>query len=144
MTNLPTAALMPGWGWLLVAVGAALLALAGIWLLARSARAEGRVLVRRVARLPWGAKLRLAAGLWHDRRVPLVARLVLPALVLYLAMPVDVIPDFIPVIGYLDDALVLLAGVGLLLRVTPRAVLEEHLLALEGGPVIDQEGGITS
>jgi len=140
MVIVPAMVLMPWWGWLAAAVGAALLVLAGGWLLARFARAEGRALVQRVARLPFRAKLQLAGGLWRDGRVPLAARLVLPALVLYLAMPIDVIPDVIPVVGYLDDVLVLAAGLGLLLRLTPRSVLEEHLLALEGGPVIDQEG----
>lgn len=140
MVIVPATVLMPWWGWIAAAVAAALLMLAGGWLLARSARAEGRALVQRVAHLPFRAKLQLAGGLWRDGRVPLVARLVLPALVLYLAMPIDIIPDVIPVVGYLDDVLVLAAGLGLLLRLTPRSVLEEHLLALEGGPVIDLEG----
>jgi uncharacterized membrane protein YkvA (DUF1232 family) len=49
-------------------------------------------------------------------------------------MPLDIIPDFIPVIGHLDDVLVLLVGVAVLLRFTPRAVLEEHLARLEAAP----------
>jgi uncharacterized membrane protein YkvA (DUF1232 family) len=61
-----------------------------------------------------------------DKRVPLCARLILPALILYLAMP-DIIPDFIPMIGYLDDVIVLVVGVKMLLRVAPRSVLEEHI-----------------
>ena len=60
-----------------------------------------------------------------------LVRVIPPALVVYLAMPLDVIPDFIPVIGHLDDVLVLLLGVAVLLRFTPRAVLEEHVARLE-------------
>ncbi|MDO8612474.1 MAG: DUF1232 domain-containing protein [Dehalococcoidia bacterium] len=82
-------------------------------------------------RLPLRDKLRLALALMREPRIPLLVRAVPPALVLYLAMPLDVIPDFIPVIGHLDDALVLLLGIAVLLRFTPRAVLEEHVARLE-------------
>lgn len=115
----------------MVALGGMALLIAAALVLARRGRREGQALVKRVMRLPLRAKLRLALGLVGDRRVPWLARLLLPALVLYLAMPVDIIPDFIPVIGYLDDALVLVIGVSLFLRLTPRSVLEEHLTALE-------------
>jgi uncharacterized membrane protein YkvA (DUF1232 family) len=53
------------------------------------------------------------------------------ALVLYLAMPLDLIPDFIPVIGHLDDLLIVLIGAGLLLRSIPRYVIEEHVSRYE-------------
>ncbi|HLB27311.1 MAG TPA: DUF1232 domain-containing protein [Dehalococcoidia bacterium] len=46
-------------------------------------------------------------------------------------MPLDIIPDFVPVIGHLDDALVLLIGIALVLRFTPRGVLEEQVERLE-------------
>ncbi len=135
------AALLPWWGWLLVSIaGALLILLLAAWVVARTARREGRALVKRVMRLPLRAKFRLAWALFTERRVPLVARLLLPALVLYLASPLDIIPDFIPVIGYADDALVLVVGLGLLLRLTPREVLEEHLLALEGGQAHENPG----
>jgi uncharacterized membrane protein YkvA (DUF1232 family) len=88
-------------------------------------------LARRVAALPLRRKARLAWRLLADRRVPLLARAVLPAVVLYLAMPLDLIPDFIPVVGYLDDLLVILGAAWLFLRLVPAAVLEEHVAALE-------------
>ncbi len=138
--------LVPWWGWLLVALGVLALLANALVLLAWRGRREGQALVKRVMRLPLRAKLRLAFGLMGDGRVPWVARLLLPALVLYLASPLDIIPDFIPVIGYLDDALVMLAGVSLFLRLTPRDVLEEHLSALEeksraGSRRADADGG---
>jgi len=88
-------------------------------------------LARRVVALSLGRKVRLARRLLADRRVPLLARAVLPAVVLYLAMPLDIVPDFIPVVGYLDDLLVILGAVWLLLRLVPAAVLEEQVAALE-------------
>jgi uncharacterized membrane protein YkvA (DUF1232 family) len=97
----------------------------------RHGDAAGRALVERTLRLPLRHKLRLALALVREPRIPLLVRAVPPALVLYLAMPLDIIPDFIPVIGHLDDALVLLLGVAMLLRLTPRAVLEEHVARLE-------------
>ncbi len=89
-------------------------------------------LARRVAALSLHRKGRLAWRLLGDRRVPLRARAILPAVVLYLAMPLDLVPDFIPVVGYLDDLLVVLAAAWLFLRLAPAGVLEEHVAALEG------------
>jgi uncharacterized membrane protein YkvA (DUF1232 family) len=92
---------------------------------------EERALVRRIVRLPLRSKLRLALALARDLRIPLVVRAIPPGLVLYLATPIDLIPDFIPVIGHLDDMVILIVGVGLLLRFTPRDVLEDHVARLE-------------
>jgi uncharacterized membrane protein YkvA (DUF1232 family) len=89
-------------------------------------------LVRRAAALSLRRKLCLAWRLLADRRVPLLARAILPLLVLYLAMPLDLIPDFIPGLGYLDDVLIVLAAAWLFLRLVPAGVLEEQVAALEG------------
>jgi len=48
----------------------------------------------------------LVTGLAHDPRVPRRRKLLLLALVGYLALPFDLVPDFIPIAGQLDDALV--------------------------------------
>ena len=51
----------------------------------------------------------------------------------YLALPLDLIPDFVPVVGYLDDLLlVMLLVAWLLLRALPDDVVEEQVGALEG------------
>lgn len=124
------------WLWLAALVGSVTLALGlGAWLLYRSASPEARALIGRLARLPLRRKLSLAAALVRDGRIPLLARAIPALLVLYLAMPLDLIPDFIPVIGHLDDLLALAVGVGLLLRFTPRGVLEEQLVRLEPSSV---------
>jgi uncharacterized membrane protein YkvA (DUF1232 family) len=92
---------------------------------------ETKSLIKRITRLPFSRKVRLALALVRDRRLPLRARLIPPGLILYLAMPIDIIPDFIPVLGYMDDVIVMVVGVTFLLRLTPRPVIEEHLHSLE-------------
>ncbi len=73
----------------------------------------------------------MIASLLADRAVPRGAKLALAAVAVYLASPVDLIPDFIPIVGYLDDVLVaaiVLDGVlnyldrSLLLRYWPGSV----------------------
>jgi uncharacterized membrane protein YkvA (DUF1232 family) len=48
---------------------------------------------------------RMLASLAADRDVPTSAKVVLAALAVYLVSPIDLVPDFIPWLGYLDDAL---------------------------------------
>ncbi len=123
---------MPLWAWPLVvaAIAAVVLGVAGWWFV-RSLAGETKALAKRVGRLPWRAKASLAWALFRDRRVPLWLRAIIPALVLYLASPIDIIPDFIPVVGHLDDLAVVALAAGLLIRYTPPAVLEDQLQRLE-------------
>jgi uncharacterized membrane protein YkvA (DUF1232 family) len=60
-----------------------------------------------------------------DPRVPRRAKLVLALLIPYLAMPFDLVPDFIPVVGYVDDALLVAAGIAYAMRSTPAEVVRE-------------------
>ncbi len=127
----------------LIAAGAALLLLALVAAYAgwRVYRSGQRALARRIGRLRWRDRLALGAALCGDPRVPAWARIVAVALVLYIAMPLDIVPDFIPVLGQLDDVLVLMVGAGLLLRSIPRAVLEEHIGRLEAERAAKASGG---
>jgi uncharacterized membrane protein YkvA (DUF1232 family) len=88
-------------------------------------------LVRRLQALPARSKLRLAWRLLGDRRMPVLVKAVIPALVAYLLMSLDIIPDFIPVIGQLDDLLLIALAVGLVFRFAPVELLEEHIRRLE-------------
>jgi uncharacterized membrane protein YkvA (DUF1232 family) len=90
-------------------------------------RSDERSLVRRIGKLRMRDKLALGGDIFRDPRVPLWARFVAIALVAYLASPIDLLPDFIPVVGFLDDFLIALVGAGLLLRAVPRSVVEEHV-----------------
>src|SRR5437870_1131004 len=101
---------------LLVLAGTMLVVAITAFLLWRRATKRTRDLAKRVQRLPLRAKLRLAKALMEDQRIPRRARLIPAAFVLYLAMPLDLVPDFIPVLGQLDDVLVLAVGVALLAR----------------------------
>lgn len=109
-----------------------ILLLAAGYIAWRVYRSDDRSLARRIGRLSIRDKLALGRALFGDRRVPIGARVIAIALAIYLASPLDIIPDFIPVLGVLDDLVVVLAGVGLLLRVVPREVVEDHVQRFEG------------
>jgi hypothetical protein len=68
---------------------------------------------------------RLILRLMLDRRVPLKLKLLLPAAVVYIISPIDLAPDFIPILGRIDDLLALLLAGLLLILLTPRDVLME-------------------
>lgn len=61
----------------------------------------------------------------RDPRTPFYARLFAGLVVAYAFSPIDLIPDFIPVLGYLDDLLIVPLGIGLALRMIPKPVLIE-------------------
>ena len=88
-------------------------------------------LARRIAKLEFGDKISLAGSLFTDPRIPMVTRIVGVALVVYLASPIDLIPDFIPFIGLIDDLLIVMIGAGFILRTIPRSVIEEHVKRFE-------------
>ncbi len=83
--------------------------------------------------LPIRTKLTFAWRMFRDPGVPMGAKVVMPAVLVYLASPIDIIPDFIPVLGQLDDLLVLFLGLGIVLWLTPRHVVEDLLFDVEGG-----------
>ena len=116
---------------LLGALVALLVLLIAAWWVMRRARREVRALASRVYRLPWRSKLALAGTLMRDERLPLGLRLIPPLLIVYLALPLDIVPDFIPVIGQLDDVLVLIVGGALLVKFAPVGILEERISELE-------------
>jgi uncharacterized membrane protein YkvA (DUF1232 family) len=62
---------------------------------------------------------------YRDPRVPWVAKALAGLLVAYAFSPIDLIPDFIPILGYLDDLIILPLGIALVLRLIPAQVMQE-------------------
>jgi uncharacterized membrane protein YkvA (DUF1232 family) len=75
---------------------------------------------------------RLAFRLLRDERVPTMAKLVLPAALLYVASPLDVLPDLIPLVGQVDDIGILVLSVLAFIKLCPRHLVAEHEAALDG------------
>src|SRR5689334_8800414 len=68
------------------------------------------------------------AALWlaaHDPRVPFGAKLVAGATAAYALSPIDLIPDFIPVLGYVDDLILVPFGVWLAIKLVPAELMAE-------------------
>jgi uncharacterized membrane protein YkvA (DUF1232 family) len=77
----------------------------------------------------WARALkRMALALWiatRDARTPLLAKFVALATSAYAFSPIDLIPDFVPVLGLLDDLLLVPAGLWLAMRSIPPALMDE-------------------
>ncbi len=71
----------------------------------------------------------------RDPRCPWPARVVGLAVAAYALSPIDLIPDFIPVIGLLDDAIIVPLGLWLMARMIPAALWNEHLAAAQHAAV---------
>ena len=103
----------------LVAIGLYAMFVAGLALAGRGP--EARALARLVPDC-----LVLARGLLGDREVPGRCKLALVALVAYLASPIDLVPDFLPVIGVLDDAIIVALTLRWIVRVAGPDRVRRH------------------
>ena len=65
----------------------------------------------------------------RDPRVPRLAKVVAALTVGYALSPIDLIPDFIPLLGHLDDLVLVPLGLALAIRLIPRPILAEHRAA---------------
>jgi uncharacterized membrane protein YkvA (DUF1232 family) len=61
----------------------------------------------------------------RDPRTPWYAKLLVAGIVAYAFSPIDLIPDFVPVFGYLDDLVLLPMGISLAIKLVPNSVLAE-------------------
>ncbi len=81
----------------------------------------------------WAGLLRVelvaVARAARDPRTPWAARLLAVLVVAYAASPIDLIPDFIPVLGLLDDLILIPLALALVLRLIPPEVIAEHRAA---------------
>ena len=112
----------------LVLVVAVLIALAAAWLLLlvvlAVARPDGATLTDAARMLP--DTVRLVRRLAADPQLPRSVRRTLWLLAGYLALPVDVVPDFIPVFGYADDAIVAAIALRRVVRAAGAEALDRH------------------
>jgi len=67
----------------------------------------------------------------RDPRCPWPARAVGLFVAAYAMSPIDLIPDFIPILGLLDDAILVPAGLWLFIRLLPEGLMDEHRAAAE-------------
>ena len=118
------------WLWLAVGLGAAI----AVWLLlvvvllVLGRRHDARELARFIPDC-----IILFKRLLQDPRVPRRAKVVVILLIPYLALPFDLIPDFIPIAGQLDDAILVAATIAYVARHAGREVIEERWPGSERG-----------
>ena len=104
-----------------------LLILVAIWIVVAVVLViVGRVLLARELALLLPNLVRMFGGLLRDPRVPLRAKIVVGIASLWLASPIDLIPDFVPIAGQLDDAIVAALALRFILRTTDGAVVRQH------------------
>ena len=116
---------MPGWAWTLVGVLGGLLLcwlvlMAVLWT-ARPDEMRARELLRLLPDV-----LRLVHRLAGDRTLPRGVRVRLWLLLVYLAAPIDLVPDFVPVLGHADDAIVVALVLRSVVRRAGAAAVERH------------------
>lgn len=89
----------------------------------------------------WAKALkRDVVALWiaaRDARTPLIAKVLAGAVAAYALSPIDLIPDFIPILGYLDDLLIVPLGIMLVVKLIPTDLMDEFRAgaALRAKPV---------
>ncbi|MEO6398481.1 MAG: YkvA family protein [Tepidiformaceae bacterium] len=117
---------MPWYGWLILGA-AALIVIAALTLRILRASKRGR----RFLALGTRSKIRFGRILLGDPAVGVLPKATLLLLVGYLALPFDLIPDFVPVVGQLDDFAIAFAAIALLMVIVPRERFNAALLQAE-------------
>jgi uncharacterized membrane protein YkvA (DUF1232 family) len=107
----------------------------------RVASGRRKKLESRIRSLPARERFKLARRLLTEKKLPLPARLAIPSLVAYLASPVDLIPDFVPVIGQIDDALALAVAALFLVRPSRIEIIESHITSIEESLIVGTPDG---
>ena len=114
---------MPLWSLLvLLVVGSVSLGLTALVIVRWLTRREP---YRNFMHLRTRRKLTFVRLMMGDARVPLYVKVIPILLLLYLTSPIDLVPDFIPVVGFLDDVLIVLLAFVLIVKLTSRAVVQD-------------------
>lgn len=100
-----------------------------------------------MARCTWKARadglkreVRTLAIVWGHPRVRWYTKALAGLVVAYAVSPIDLIPDFIPVLGYLDDLLIAPIGIWLVLKTVPTEVVEECRSRAAAGETLPRWG----
>ena len=86
-------------------------------------------------------------ALWiaaRDSRTPWYAKLAAGAVAAYALSPIDLIPDFIPILGYLDDLIIVPLGILLVIRLIPEPLMAEYRAMAAGGAKHRSYGGMAA
>jgi uncharacterized membrane protein YkvA (DUF1232 family) len=112
---------------------------------------RGRAIALRAALRVFARRIKRELAVWRrvlaDRRTPWYARALLGFGLAYAAMPFDLVPDFIPIAGWLDDVVLVGVPIALGVRLVPKHVLAEARAAVAalGAPELralgEAEGG---
>ena len=80
----------------------------------------------------------------RDPRVPWYAKALAFCVAGYALSPIDLIPDFVPVLGYMDDIIIVPLGILLVLKLIPPEIMAEHraLAAVAQGPPVSHAAAI--
>ena len=108
---------LASYSWILPVLAVAFVDLLAIWWLIK--QLQSREPYASVIELGTRQKLRFFRFVLTDRRVPLVVKLIPSPVAAYLANPIDLIPDFLPVVGYLDDVRIVIDGLALIVKMVP-------------------------
>ena len=95
-------------------------------------RAQTHVLMQELAVLAFAAR---------DPRTPWYAKAVAGVIIAYILSPIDLIPDFIPVVGHLDDLVLVPLGLAVVRRLIPPEVLAEHRASVQAGTQLPRSVG---
>ena len=79
---------------------------------------------------------------YQDPRVPWYAKLLVIFVVGYTFSPIDLIPDFIPVLGYVDDLILSPLGIQLIMRLIPEEVLNQYQAKPQQNSTLSRKTGI--
>ena len=70
--------------------------------------------------------IELYKSLYKDKRTPLISKILLWLAIGYAVLPFDLIPDFIPIIGHIDDAIIIPGFIFFALKFIPKSLYREH------------------
>ncbi|HAL44460.1 MAG: hypothetical protein A2Y12_19000 [Planctomycetes bacterium GWF2_42_9] len=74
----------------------------------------------------------LAKKLKDDKRVPKASKILLALAIGYFLLPIDLIPDFIPIIGHLDDLIIIPTLIFIAIKLIPKEVFDENYRQIFG------------